>query len=432
MLPTLPPGREPPRGRARLSWSPFVSKPDTRVDLDDAVRAILADTRPVTGVDLVAVPAAAGRVLAEYLRAPIDLPPFPASAMDGYALRSSDLSGPPPYRLPVRGATYAGRPITEPVPPGACTRIFTGAPVPAGLDAVAIQEDCERDGDMVAINVSVEAGEHVRPIGHDVRAGAMLLAAGRRLDAFDIGWLAACGLTEVRVRNRPVVGLFSNGDELAEPGATLGPGQIFDANRVAIRTLLERLPVQVVDFGVAPDLKEPLRELLREADSQCDLVITSGGVSVGDADWVKDAVSEIGTLRLWKLNLKPGKPLAYGRLRRAAFFGLPGNPVSALVTTLMVVMPALQRLCGTEPVAPVAVPAVLRGLLRHEPGREEFQRGTLRETGSGLEVSITGDQSSNRLSSFALANCLIRISKDSGDIADGSTVMTLPFRGLLP
>jgi molybdopterin molybdotransferase len=410
-----------------------VSIPETRVDLDDALRAILADTRPVTGVQTIALAAAAGRVLAEDLDAPMNLPPFPASAMDGYALRSGDVTGPPPHRLAVQGVSYAGRPALAPVPPGACTRIFTGAAVPRDLDAIVIQEDCTRDGDSVLVNVPVTAGDHVRPIGHDVAAGTRLLSTGRRLDAFDVGWLAACGTTSVSVRSRPVVGLFSNGDELAEPGQPLGPGQIFDANRLAIRALLQNLPVQIVDFGIVADNQTDLLRLLREADARCDMIITSGGVSVGDADWVKDAVSEIGTLQLWKLNLKPGKPLAYGRLRRAAFFGLPGNPVSALVTTLMVVVPALQRLCGGEPTPPLAVPATLRGSLLHQPGREEFQRGTLQSMGhgQGLQVSVTGDQSSNRLASFALANCLIRIPKDSGDVSDGSLVTTLPFRGLL-
>jgi molybdopterin molybdotransferase len=408
-----------------------VSKPDTRVDLDDALRAILADTRPVTAVETVPLAAAAGRVLASDLVAPISLPPFPASAMDGYALRSADVSGRPPYRLAVQGVSYAGRPALAPVPPGACLRIFTGAAVPQDLDAVVIQEDCTRDGDSVLINVPVSAGDHVRPIGHDVAAGAQLLKAGHRLGAFDIGWLAACGTTSVTVCDRPIIGLFSNGDELAEPGQTLGPGQIFDANRLAIAALLRHLPVQIVDFGIVPDNQDDLQRLLQAADARCHMLITSGGVSVGDADWVKDAVSEIGALQLWKLNLKPGKPLAYGRLRRAAFFGLPGNPVSALVTTLMVVVPALQRLCGSEPTEPLAVPAVLRGTLYHQSGREEYQRGTLRATEHGLEVSVTGDQSSNRLSSFALANCLIRIPKESGDISDGSSVTTLPFRGLL-
>jgi molybdopterin molybdotransferase len=409
----------------------LVNKPATRVDLDDALRAILADVEPIARDQRIDLGTAVGRVLAEDLDAPMSLPPFPSSAMDGYAMRAADVVGPPPYRLAIAGTSYAGRPLLSPIPPGSCARIFTGAALPPHLDAVVIQEDCTRDGDDVIIQIAVAAGDHIRGVGQDVPAGARLMNAGRLLGAFDIGWLAACGMTGVTVRERPTVGLFSNGDELAEPGQSLGPGQIYDANRLALRTLLQRLPVQIRDFGIVADDRQNLRAVLERADACCDVVITSGGVSVGDADWVKQAIAEIGTLQLWKLNLKPGKPLAYGRLRQAMFFGLPGNPVSALVTTLMIVVPALERLCGAEPTAPLAVPAVLRGALRHRPGREEFQRGTLRPGERGLEVSVTGDQSSNRLSSFALANCLIRVSKDCGDLADGSMVSALPFDGLV-
>ena len=408
-----------------------MTDPETRLDLDDALTAILADTRPVATSTVVDLDSAAGRILAAPLLAPMSLPPFAASAMDGYALRSADAAGPPPYRFTVVGTSYAGRPADDDIPHGACVRIFTGAAVPPQLDAVVIQEDCDRDGASVTINCTVAAGAHVRPIGHDVTAGARLMSAGRRLSAFDVGWLAACGMTRAAVHTQPTVGIFSNGDELADPGQTLRPGQIYDANRLALRALLQQLPVHVHDFGIVPDSQSDLRALLQQADGSCDMIITSGGVSVGEADWVKDAVGEIGTLRLWKLNLKPGKPLAYGRLRHAAFFGLPGNPVSALVTTLMLVKPTLQRLCGGDPTPPLAVPAVLRGGLRHQPGREEFQRGTLAMREGKLEVTVTGDQSSNRLSSFAAANCLIRIAKNCADLDDGSTVTALPFSGLL-
>ncbi|MFU8816993.1 MAG: gephyrin-like molybdotransferase Glp [Pseudomonadales bacterium] len=408
-----------------------MTEAETRLDLDEALRAILNDTHSITATAVVELPAAAGRVLAGELTAPLSLPPFPASAMDGYAVRSDDAVGPPPYRFRVAGSSFAGRPMTDSIPTGACIRIFTGAPVPEQLDTVIIQEECERDGAFIVVDRPIEAGAHVRPVGHDVTAGARLMTSGRLLSAFDIGWLAACGMTQATVRKRPTVGLFSNGDELAEPGQKLRPGQIFDANRVALRTLLQQLPVHVIDYGIAADDPAELRDVLQQADASCDLVITSGGVSVGEADWVKDAVGEIGTVQLWRLNLKPGKPLAYGRLRHAAFFGLPGNPVSALVTTLMLVMPTLQRLCGADPAPPLGVPAVLRGTLRHQPGREEFQRGTLVNSNGALEVTVTGDQSSNRLSSFAAANCLIRIAKDCGDLSDGARVTALPFRGLL-
>jgi molybdopterin molybdotransferase len=409
--------------------------PDAALDLDDALAAILADTSPVGDAELVDVPSALGRVLAEAIDAPISLPPFAASAMDGYALRSSDLCGPPPYLLNVSGTSYAGRPFDQPTPADSCVRIFTGAPVPDDLDAVVIQENCRRDGDTVWVDVPVPPGNNVRPVGHDVSKGKRILDSGRRLSEFDLGWLCACGIARVPVHEQPTVGIFSTGDELVDVvtggAAMLKPGQIFDANRPVLTLMLRTLPIRLRDFGIIPDDRADIRAVLEEADASCAMVVTSGGVSVGDADWVKDVVSDIGTLKMWKLNLKPGKPLAYGRLRSAAFFGLPGNPVSTIITAMMLVRPAIERLCGGRPTPLLTVPATLRGSLAHQPGREEFQRGTLRSCGAGLEVSVTGDQSSNRLASFADANCLIRIPKNCADLSDGSAVTVLPFRGVL-
>lgn len=404
---------------------------DSRLDLDDALAAILADTRPIEGTEDVALAEAAGRVLHAPLDAPVSLPPFAASAMDGYALRAADLRGPPPHRLKVSATSYAGHPLREPTPAGACVRIFTGAAVPDDLDAVVIQENCAASGDIVTVKVPVQPGDNVRPVGHDVAAGTRILEAGRQLTEFDLGWLAACGVPAITVRRRPTVGIFSTGDELLEAGDPPAPGRIFDSNRLVLRLLFHQLPVHVRDFGIVADDRQRIREVLEAADADCQMIVTSGGVSVGEADWVRDVVEEIGHIRMWKLNLKPGKPLAYGRLRHAAFFGLPGNPVSTIVTALMLTRPAIERLCGARPRPPLTVPARLRGSLSHEPGREEFQRATLVMGSNGLEVTVTGDQSSNRLASFASANCLIRIPRECGDLEDGSRVFTLPFRGLL-
>lgn len=409
---------------------------DSRWDLDDALSAILDDTRCVEGTEVVDVASAPGRVLAEDMAAPINLPPFAASAMDGYALRSTDLHGPPPYHLKITGTVYAGRPLRgTAVAPAECVRIFTGAPVPDDLDAVVIQENCLAEGDTVHVNTEVSAGDNVRPVGHDVSAGTPILGSGRRLTEFDAGWLTACGISRVGVFERPTIGIFSTGDELVDVSArqtsTPAPGRIFDANRLTVSALLRRLPVRILDFGIVADDRDRIRDVLKEADATCQVVVTSGGVSVGEADWVRDVVKELGTVKMWQLNLKPGKPLAYGRLEHAAFFGLPGNPVSAIVTTLMLARPVIERLCGSQPQPPLTVPATLRGSLRHQPGREEFQRGTLRNHNGVLEVSVTGDQSSNRLASFAQANCLIRIPKRCADLDDGSQVNTLPLGGAL-
>lgn len=403
---------------------------DTALDLDDALAAILADIEPIAGSSLVPLAQAVAGYAARAVNAPMNLPPFAASAMDGYALRSSDLRGGPPYELVLDGTSAAGHPHTSPTRPGGCVRIFTGAAVPDDLDTVVIQENCTAAGARVTVHTTVEDGANVRPPGHDVQAGNRLIEAGARISEFDAGWLAASGIDQVAVCPQPTVGVFSTGDELLDAGSLPGPGQIFDANRLTLALLLRGLPVQIRDYGIIADEAPSIRRVLTQADRECDMVLTSGGVSVGDADWVKAVVGELGALRLWKLNLKPGKPLAYGRLPQSAFFGLPGNPVSAIVTALMLVRPALERLCGGTPSQPLTVPASLRGELRHQPGREEFQRGTLTLEDGTLHVAVTGDQSSNRLASFARANCLIRIPKESGDMAPGATVLTLPFRGL--
>ena len=374
---------------------------------------------------------AEGRVAAETVAAPVSLPPFPASAMDGFALRHADLEGPPPHTLRILGESFAGRPWNHPVPPGSAIRIFTGAAVPEALDTVVIQEDCDYGDGTVRIRIQPEAGENIRAAGHDVQAGQPLVRSGTRITAFHLGWMSACGVTRLRVLRRPRVAIFSTGDELVEPGGALGPGQIYDANRHLLRLLLSRLPVELQDFGILPDDPERIRATLQRAAAEADAVITSGGVSVGDADWVKRIVDAMGALQFWKLNLKPGKPLAYGRLGGALFFGLPGNPVSAVVTALLIARPALLSLCGCDYQALPFITARLDDPIAHRPGREEFQRGTLRNEGPELVVNVTGDQSSNRLASFAGADCLIRIPKQSSDLAAGDPVTVLLLASLI-
>jgi molybdopterin molybdotransferase len=374
---------------------------------------------------------AVGRVAAEAVIAPLSLPPFPASAMDGYALRSKDLTGPPPYAMTVTGRSFAGHPFTGEVPSRKAVRIYTGAPVPKGLDAVVIQEDCDAEDSGVIIRKTVAPGDNIRPIGLDVRAGQTLFSPGTQISAFHAGWMSACGIIDIKAFKRPRVAIFSTGDELVEPGSTLGQGQIYDANRHLLHLMLSRLPVLVEDFGILPDDPDRIRTALEKAAGTCDAIVTSGGVSVGDADWVKHIVENMGNLQFWKLNLKPGKPMAYGRLGETLFFGLPGNPVSTVVTALLLAKPALLKLCGGLYQRPLSFPARLRTAITHRRGREEFQRGFVDEQNGELVVSSTGDQSSNRLATFAEANCLIRISKHSDDLGEGSTVFVLPFAGLL-
>ena len=360
--------------------------------------------------------------------------------MDGIAIRHGALMGNPPHEFTLVGECRAGHPFTPGVPQhDDCVRIFTGAPIPSGFDTVVIQEDCEFHGSSseprVRSLIHPDLGANVRQVGHDIQADNKVVSAGERLTPFSVGWLAACGITRVKVTKRPRVGIFSTGDELGEPGSELRPGQIFDANRVLLTRLLDSLPVQADDLGILPDEPQAIRSALKRHGTQYEMLITSAGVSVGDADFVTSIIQEIGTLQLWRLLIKPGKPLAYGTIGTSKFFGLPGNPVSTIVTFLCVVRPALLKLCGASAQEMLEHRATLADPIRHKPGREEFQRGRLARSKASVDgelmVHVTGDQSSNRLASFQSANCLIRIPKASSDLEPGTRVTVLPFKGLL-
>lgn len=392
---------------------------------------MLKEVSALRRVEQVAVTSAIGRVVAEDVRAPVSLPPFPASAMDGYALRAADAQGHAPHPFICVGVSSAGHPFTGEVPPGHCVRIFTGATVPPGLDAVVIQEDCEVSERSVRVNELIRAGDNIRDVGQDVSAGTVIAQQGDVIGPFEIAWFTACGLTSIPVQMRPKVALLSTGDELIEPGQPLALGQIYDSNRAALKALLQDLPIELIDLGVIPDNAAATAAALDQAATTAELIMTTGGVSVGDADHVKAAVEERGELLLWRLNLKPGKPLAFGRIGQTHFLGLPGNPVSTIVTALLLARPLLLHLAGAAPVPVLRIKAALGGTIRHRPGREEYQRGTLIADGENVRVTVTGDQSSNRLASFRSANCLIRVPANAADLQDGSLVEVLPFRGVL-
>lgn len=401
------------------------------LDLDVALTKLLERIEPPSRTTAVTLDASRGRVAAENVLAPVSLPPFPSSAMDGYAVRTADFDGAPPHSLDVQGVSRAGAPFADPLDPGRALRIFTGAALPHGADAVIVQEDTFADGDHLFTRVTPRVAQHVREIGNDVLQGDLLIPRGQRLGPFQQAWLSACGIRRVAVFHEVRVSLFATGDELVEPGETLAAGQIYESNRSVLIELMTALPVRVRDLGILPDQPDVLGRELEQAASDSDVIVTSGGVSVGDADYVRDVVESIGAIEFWRLALKPGKPLAYGRVRDAAFFGLPGNPVSTIITFLLVVKPALQKWAGMTPTPPLRVTARLESALRHAPGRAEYQRGRLSGAGSELTVTDTGDQGSNRLGSFRGADCLIEIPKGEGDLEPGALVTVLPFAGLL-
>ena len=397
--------------------------------VDQAIAKLLSLATPVAECETVDTGAAVGRVAGEDVRAPVDLPPFDCSAMDGYAIRAAGRNNTRPKRFRAVGDGFAGHPATAAVAADTTVRIFTGAVLPDGADAVLLKEEAtERRGDVLT-TAPVTPGQHVRRAGHDVSARDLLCAAGTRISAYHATWFAACGIGSVRVKRRVRVVVASTGDELAAPGAPLEAGQIYDCNRFALTTLLREKPVRVDDFGVLADDPLAIRAALGKAAQHADLIVTSGGVSVGDADYVQRVIGELGEVVFWRIALKPGKPLAVGRIGDALVIGLPGNPVSTLVTYLLFVAPTLDHLAGGAPAPPLVLRAKLEHAVRHTRGRREYMRGVMRTANGELVVSATGDQSSNRLATFAAANCLIIAKEDAGDTQSGACVEVLPLCG---
>jgi molybdopterin molybdotransferase len=397
--------------------------------LADALERILAEVQPVGGSETVAVRDALGRVLYADVVSRIDVPSHTNSAMDGFALRGADLVPDADTRLDVIGVAAAGRPFDGDVSAGECVRILTGAPMPAGTDTVVMQERVSRDGDVAVMGAGQKPGQHVRQAGEDIAAGDIALPAGVVLMPAELGLLASVGVSEVEVRRRPRVAFFSTGDELRSAGEPLGTGQIYDSNGYTIHGMLTRLGVEIIDIGVVRDDPEAVERALAKAAAQADAIVTSGGVSVGDADYVTRILGQMGSVGFWKVAIKPGRPLAFGRIGNALFFGLPGNPVSAMVTFYQIVQPALQALAGMpDRGLPVTLTAVSKVALRKKAGRREFQRGVLTRDSEGrLVVDRAGQQGSGILSSMSAANCFIVLPEDDGPVAEGDEVTVQPF-----
>jgi molybdopterin molybdotransferase len=400
--------------------------------VDQALEQIARISRPLRGSERVLLREALDRVLARDVRAAMDVPPECNAAMDGYAFASSGRAAQGQTRLKVTGQSLAGHPFMGRLGSGECVRIMTGAVVPEGADSVVMQERVTVENGMITLLTDIQAGENVRLPGQDVRRGDVLLRAGRLINAADLGLLASQGLAEVDVMRRPVVAYFATGDELCGIGRPLGPGQIYDSNRHTLFGLLRRLPVEIRDMGVIPDDPEAIVQAFKDARDMSDMVITTGGVSVGDADFVKQSLEALGCIDFWKIAMKPGRPLAFGRLGDSLFFGLPGNPVSTMATFILFVRPALDRLLGMEPRVPLTVRARCENRLRKVPGRTDYQRGILsRDADGSLVVGTTGLQGSHVLSSMSRANAFIVIPRAEGDVEAGSEVDVIPLDGLI-
>lgn len=398
----------------------------------EALRRIDAVVAPVTGFEQVAVRSALGRVLAQTIISPIDVPSHTNSAMDGYALRSADLPEEDLRELQVMGTALAGKPFPGTVKPGTAVRIMTGAVLPEGADTVVMQEHVERQDQTVRIGGGHKAGQNVRQAGEDLARGDTVLAPGQRLQPAELGMLASLGIAEVRVCRRLRVAFFSTGDELRSLGEPLVEGEIYDSNRYTLHGMLTRLGVELIDMGVVRDRREDLQRALSEAADSADAVITSGGVSVGEADFVRDILSTLGEVNFWKIAMKPGRPLAFGRINKSVFFGLPGNPVSVMVTFYQFVQPALRQMMGQTEIRPIMFKVPCANRLKKRPGRMEFQRGVLERQADGdLIVRSTGEQGSGILSSMSRANCFIVLPDDAGRVEAGTLVDVQPFEGLI-
>jgi molybdopterin molybdotransferase len=395
--------------------------------LDEAEGQIAAHYHCVAAAESCPVPAAAGRVLAEDVIAGHSIPPLTNSAVDGYAVHFADLDPNRPTWLPVMARAAAGHPLNVAVPSGHAARVFTGAVMPEGPDTVVMQEDCSLSGEGVLIEPGIRRGANRRLAGEDIVAGERALPAGRRLTPADLGLLAGLGLTQVLVRRRLKVALFSTGDEVVEPGSPAPAGRIYDANRFMLAAMLARSGATVTDGGILPDREPAIRDALAAAAPAHDLVLTSGGVSTGEEDHVRAAIEAIGQMTFWRIGIKPGRPVALGEARGTPLLGLPGNPVAALVTFVCVARPLLDRLAGATPVLLPRFPAVSRFACRKRRGRREYLRVTLTWSEAGLNASLFPKEGAGIITSLTASDALLELPEDVTSLAPGDPARVIPL-----
>ncbi|AKE96759.1 molybdopterin molybdotransferase MoeA [Cronobacter sakazakii] len=399
------------------------------MSLETALEEMLSRIIPLNETQTLPLLKSMGRVTARAMTSPLDVPGFDNAAMDGYAVRLADVAS--GAWLPVVGKAFAGQPFSGEWPAGTAIRIMTGAPVPPGCEAVIMQEEAQTSDAGVRFTADVRAGQHIRRRGEDIRQGAVVMEAGQKLSAAELPLLASLGIAEVDVVRKPRVAIFSTGDELQLPGQPLAEGQIYDTNRLAVHLMLDALGCDVVNLGIIRDDPNALRAAFQEADREADLVLSSGGVSVGEADYTKTLLEELGEIGFWKLAIKPGKPFAFGRLASSWFCGLPGNPVSAAVTFYQLVRPLIAKLSGQKEVFTPRLRVRAATRLKKSPGRLDFQRGVLRTGADGLpEVVSTGHQGSHIFSSFTQGNCFIVLERERGNVEPGEWVEVELFNHL--
>lgn len=401
--------------------------------IEEARTRVQQKLTPVSAHEKLAIRESLNRVLSRDIKSDINVPGHTNSAMDGYAVRGDDLQETGSVELKVVATVMAGKPIDTTINVKECARIMTGGKLPGGTDTVIMQEHVQRIDDTIHIEPHHQRGQNVRQAGEDIAIGQTIITTGKQLTAADLGLLASLGIAEIHVYRRIRVAFFSTGDELQSVGQPLAEGQIYDSNRYTLYGMLTRFGAEIIDMGNIVDEETQIESAFQLAASQADVLITSGGVSVGDADYVKSTLEKLGKVDFWKIAIKPGKPLAFGKIDNCWFFGLPGNPVSAMVTFYQIVLPALQRLAGhTVDTPPLTMELPCRSTIRKRPGRIEYQRGIILTDSSGeLVVESTGSQSSGVLSSMSAANCFIVLPLENAGVEPGSMVTVQPFGGLI-
>jgi len=399
---------------------------------DEALRRIFDTISTITETEAIPIRETLGRVLATNITSEINVPSGRNSAMDGYAINATDLPTEGKSTLKLIGSSFAGKPTDIKLNTGECVRIMTGAIMPDGSDTVVMQEIAEVSGDQVTISMETKPGNNVREAGEDLAIGDLVLEKGMRLSPADIGLLASLGLAEVNVFRKLQVAFFSTGDELRSVGEELDNGAIYDSNRYTLYGMLTRLGVNIIDMGVIKDDPDLMDKAFLEATGKSDILITSGGVSVGEADYVKETLLKHGEVDFWKVAMKPGRPLTFGKLDSTYFFGLPGNPVSVMVTFYQFVQPALKKMMGERTTMPVMLKVPCISKLKKRPGRVEYQRGILEHDENGrMIVRKTGAQGSGILRSMADANCFIVLSLENNGVSPDDLVDVQLFHGVV-
>ena len=392
---------------------------------------MVAEVVPISGREFLPVRSALGRILAADIIAPHDVPAHDNSAMDGYAVRFDSLATAGETRLTVVGTAFAGGAFSGQVGKGQAVRIMTGAVLPAGADTVVVQEVTRVEAGAVFVPGGLRQGQNTRRAGEDLARGAVALPAGKRIGPAELGLIASLGVAEVEVKRRLRVAFFSTGDELASVGKPLAPGEVYDSNRYTLHGLLTRLGADIIDMGVVPDQPKVLEATLAEAAQVADAIITTGGVSVGEADFVREILEKLGEVKFWKLNIKPGRPMAFGKVGKAWLFGLPGNPVAVMVSYTQFALDALHRLSGLDPLPLRPLLTVAAGnAIKKQPGRREFLRGQVVAVDGQWQVKIIGNQGSGVLRSMSEANCFVVLPEDCTGVQAGESVQVQLFDGL--